>query len=105
MTTCLEKSCSFDLPLWPIVNCCQFMYFHFGFEGRMWDLIYQFLFIAYRFTLYRSKVMVTVKCYGDSQVGDMCHAIMLHEDVDFLTLSDRYTLARLAYITNLRTSY
>ena len=26
MTTCLEKSCSFDLPRVPFVNCCQFMY-------------------------------------------------------------------------------
>ena len=42
MTTCLGKSCSFDLPHVPFLNCCQFMYLvisFFGFEGRMWDLI------------------------------------------------------------------
>ena len=42
MTTCLGKSCSFGLPRMPFVNCCQFMYLvisHFGFEGKMWDLI------------------------------------------------------------------
>ena len=37
MTTCLGKSCSFDLPRVPFVNCYQS--FLFGFEGRMWDLI------------------------------------------------------------------
>ena len=39
MTTCLGKSCSFGLPRVPFVNCCEFSYFPFGFEGRMWDLI------------------------------------------------------------------
>ena len=43
MTICLGKSCSFDLPRVPFVNCCQFMYmylvFPFGFAGRNWDLI------------------------------------------------------------------
>ena len=39
MTTCLEKNCSFGLSRVPFVNCCQFMYLAFGFEGKMWDLI------------------------------------------------------------------
>ena len=39
MTIYLGKSCSFGLPRVPVVNCRQFMYFPFGFEGRMWDLI------------------------------------------------------------------
>ena len=39
MTTYLGKSCSFCLPRVPFVNCRQFMYFPFGFEGRIWDLI------------------------------------------------------------------
>ena len=42
MTTCLGKSCSFGERR-HFVNCCQFLYsviyFHFGFEGRVWDLI------------------------------------------------------------------
>ena len=39
MATYLGKSCSFGLPRVPFVICRQFMYFPFGFEGRMWDLI------------------------------------------------------------------
>ena len=39
MTTYLGKSCSFCLPRVPFVNCRQFSYFPFGFEGRIWDLI------------------------------------------------------------------
>ena len=42
MTTYLGKSCSFGLLRVPFVNCRQFMnlvFFPFGFEGRMWDLI------------------------------------------------------------------
>ena len=39
MTTCLGKSCSLGLPRVSFVNCCQFNYFPFGFEGRIWDLI------------------------------------------------------------------
>ena len=39
MTTYLGKSCSFCLPRVSFVNCRQFMYFPFGFEGRIWDLI------------------------------------------------------------------
>ena len=39
MTTCLGKGCVFGLTRMPFVNCCQFMYFPFDFEGRIWDLI------------------------------------------------------------------
>ena len=39
MSTYSGKSCSFGLPRVPFVNCRQFSYFPFGFEGRMWDLI------------------------------------------------------------------
>ena len=41
MTTCLEKSCSFDLPCaFPkLLSIYVFSYFPFGFEGRIWDLI------------------------------------------------------------------
>ena len=39
MTTYLGKSCSFGFPRVPFVNCRHFMYFPFGFEGRMWHLI------------------------------------------------------------------
>ena len=42
MTIYLGKSCSFCLPRLPFINCRQFIYLvisHFGFEGRIWDLI------------------------------------------------------------------
>ena len=42
MTTCPERSCSFDLPRVPFVNCCLLLYLDislFGLDGRIWDLI------------------------------------------------------------------
>ena len=57
MTTYLGKSCSFGLPRVPFVNCRQFMYLVISLlvlrAGYMiW--LYQFLIIAYLFTLYTS---------------------------------------------------
>ena len=56
MTTCLGNSCSFGLPRVPFVNCCQFM----NLVISLLDLragygigLYQFLIIAYLFTLYK----------------------------------------------------
>ena len=54
MITCLGKSCSFGLPRVSFVNCCQFMYLVISLlvlRGgyRIW--LYQFLIIAYLFTL------------------------------------------------------
>ena len=54
MTTCLGKSCSFGLPRVPFVNCCQFMYLVISllvFRAGCGIWLYQFLIIAYRFTL------------------------------------------------------
>ena len=54
MTTCLGKSCSFGLPRVPFVNCCQFMYLIVSLlvlRAGCRILLYQFLIIAYRFTL------------------------------------------------------
>ena len=41
MTTCLGKSCSFDLPCVSFMNGYQVVCasFPFGFEGGMWELI------------------------------------------------------------------
>ena len=42
MTTCLEKSCSFGLLCMYFVNVYQFLcvlFFPFGFQGGLWDLI------------------------------------------------------------------
>ena len=39
MTTYLGKSYSFGLPRVPFVNCRQFVYLVFGFEGSIWNLI------------------------------------------------------------------
>ena len=65
MTTCLGKSCSFGLPRVPFVNCCQFMYLvisllvlRAGYE--IWS--YQFLIIAYLFTL---KYMTASSCMSN----------------------------------------
>ena len=54
MNTCLGKSCSFGLPRVPFVNCYQCMYLAISFlvlrvGYRIW--LYQFLIIAYLFTL------------------------------------------------------
>ena len=54
MTTCLWKSCSFGLPRVPFVNCCQFMYLVISLlllRAGYGIWLYQFLIIAYRFTL------------------------------------------------------
>ena len=37
MTTCLGKSCSFGFR--KLLSIYVFIYFRFGFEGRIWDLI------------------------------------------------------------------
>ena len=62
MTICLGKSCSFGLPCVPfiVLNCRQFSYFPFGFEGYG-ILLYQFLIIAYLFTLYIKLLHVDSK--------------------------------------------
>ena len=54
MTTCLGKSCSFGLPRVPFLNYCQFMYLVISFlvlRAGYGIWLYQFLIIAYRFTL------------------------------------------------------
>ena len=54
MTTCLRKSCSFGLPCVPFVNCCQFMYLVISLlvlRAGCGIGLYQFLIIAYLFTL------------------------------------------------------
>ena len=54
MTTYLEKSCSFDLPRVPFVNCRQFMYLVISLlvlRAGCGTRLYQFLIIAYFFTL------------------------------------------------------
>ena len=54
MTICLRKSCSFGLHRLPSINCCQFIYLVISLLVlRAWYGIwlYQFLIIAYLFTL------------------------------------------------------
>ena len=60
MTTCPGKSCSFGLPRVPFVNCCQFMYFAISLLALnagcgIW--LYQFLIIAYLFTLFSFVIL------------------------------------------------
>ena len=54
MTTYLGKSCSFGFPRVPFVNCRQFMYLVISLlvlRAGCGIRLYQFLIIAYRFTL------------------------------------------------------
>ena len=66
MTTYLGKSCSFGLPRVPFVNCCQFMYLVISLlvlraGCRIW--LYQFLIIAYLFTLiFSSSCAIALMC-------------------------------------------
>ena len=54
-----DHLCGKELFIWftasafrKLLSVNVFSYFPFDFEGRMWDLIYRFLIIAYLFTLY-----------------------------------------------------
>ena len=58
MTIFLEKSCSFGLPRVPFVNCCQLMYLVISLlvvRAGYGSWLYQFLIIAYRFTLLKQR--------------------------------------------------
>ena len=76
MTTCLGKSCSFGLPRVPFVNCCQFMYlvvFLLVLRAGCGIWLYQFLIIAYLFTLYtehnsRSRLSAAIKSFQASSL-------------------------------------
>ena len=60
MTTCLGKSCSFGLPRVPFVNCCQFLYLVISLlvlRAGCGIRLYQFLIIAYLFTLKHSRIL------------------------------------------------
>ena len=61
MTTCMGKSCSFGLPRVSFVNCCHFMYLVVSLlvlRARCGIWLYQFLIIAYLFTLYILYVLI-----------------------------------------------
>ena len=61
MTTCLEKSCSFGLLRVPFLNCCQFMYLVISLlvlRAGYGISLYQFLIIAYLFTLQMSLSII-----------------------------------------------
>ena len=67
MTTYLGKSCSFGLPRVPFVNCRRFMYLVISLliyraECGIW--LYQFLIIAYLFTLTMSQCLFVCLCWG-----------------------------------------
>ena len=63
MTTYLGKSCSFCLPRVPFVNCCQFMYLVISLlvlRAGYGIWLYQFLIIAYLFTLFDDRIATTL---------------------------------------------
>ena len=62
MTTYLGKSCSFCLPRVPFVNCRQFMYLVISLlvlRAGYGIGLYQFLIIAYLFTLHLFQIRDT----------------------------------------------
>ena len=64
MTTYLGKSCSFGLPRVPFVNCRQFMYLVislFVLRAGFGIRLYQFLIIAYLFTILSKLLLYLVK--------------------------------------------
>ena len=66
MTTYLGKSCSFGLPRVPFVNCRQFMYLVISLlvlRAGCGIWLYQYLIIAYLFTLSRSPVSSSLPVY------------------------------------------
>ena len=65
MTTYVGKSCSFGLPRVPLVNCRQFMYLVISLlvlRAGCGIWLYQFLIIAYLFTLNRLPVWNSQNC-------------------------------------------
>ena len=63
MTTYLGKSCSFGLPRVPFVNCRRFMYLVISllvYRAGCGIWLYQFLIIAYLFTLWPSSIKYTI---------------------------------------------
>ena len=68
MTICLGKSCSFGLPRVPFVNCCQFMYLVISLlvlRAGCGIGLYQFLIIAYPFTLEYFVCNNNIVIYGN----------------------------------------
>ena len=76
MTTCLGKSCSFGLPRVPFVNCYQFMYLVISrlvLRAGYGICLYQFLIIAYLFTLDKTFIHKTWVIFGQAD-RDMNYA-------------------------------
>ena len=77
MTTYLGKSCSFCLPRVPFVNCRQFMYLVISFlvlRAGYGIWLYQFLIIAYLFTLNTNIKRPSKYYYADTRLGQVLHA-------------------------------
>ena len=74
MTTCLGESCSFGLPRVPFVNCCQFMYLVISLlvlRAGCGIWLYQFLIIAYLFTLHIDKI------HKNDSSFQLCHQTLI----------------------------
>ena len=72
MTTYLGKSCSFCLPRVPFINCRQFMYLVISLlvlRAGYGILLYQFLIIAYLFTLLTTLICTVMLGAGVSLGG------------------------------------
>ena len=72
MTTYLGKSCSFGLPRVPLVNCRRFMYLVISllvYRAGCGIWLYQFLIIAYLFTLLQNCSMIHLAFVSGSLQG------------------------------------
>ena len=78
MTTYLGKSCSFCLPRVPFVNCRQFMYLVISLlvlRAGYGIWLYQFLIIAYLFTLNRLPIWNLQNCSVFSPYFDLYQSL------------------------------
>ena len=94
MTTYLGKSCSFGLPRVPFVNCRQFMYVAISllvFRAGCGIWLYQFLIIAYLFTLLFRYVGLSLRYV-------IWYFVMWVDHYVMSSLSFRYVSLSLCYV-------
>ena len=124
MITCLGKSCSFNFMCVSFVKVYQFLcvcfyfiylfiFFFFlggggrwgrGLEGDMWDLFYQYLFIAYLFAMYFGVLSLFSNCYSKLSLFDSlaCNCSSNIGSKSFCEyLKFRYPVCVLRFIANL----
>ena len=97
MTTYLGKSCSFSLPWVPFVNCCQFMYLIISLlvlRAGCGIWLYQFLIIAYLFTLGPDESHPWVLKELASELGPV-FAHLFQQSIDMGEIPKEWSLANI----------